>query len=79
MLYIINKSHCESYGAIIIIIIIIIFIIIIIIHLLRMEGSRWPKKIYQWTQRGRRRGRPIYIYIYIYILIIINIITKSVS
>ena len=28
-------------------------------HLLRMEDSRWPKKTYQWTQRGRRRrGRP---------------------
>ena len=24
-------------------------------HLLRMEGSRWPKKIYQWTLHGRRR------------------------
>ena len=28
-------------------------------YLLRMEDSRWPKKIYQWTQDGRRRrGRP---------------------
>ena len=28
-------------------------------HLLRMEDSRWPKKIYQWTEHGRRRrGRP---------------------
>ena len=28
-------------------------------HLLRMEDSRWPKKIYQWTPHGRRsRGRP---------------------
>ena len=28
-------------------------------HLLRMEDSRWPKKIYQWTLQGRRRrGRP---------------------
>ena len=28
-------------------------------HLLRMEDSRWPKKIYQWTSNGRRRrGRP---------------------
>ena len=28
-------------------------------HLLRMEYSRWPKKIYQWTPYGRRRrGRP---------------------
>ena len=28
-------------------------------HLLRMEHSRWPKKIYQWTTHGRRRrGRP---------------------
>ena len=27
--------------------------------LLRMEDSRWPKKIYQWTPHGRRRiGRP---------------------
>ena len=27
-------------------------------HLLRMEDSRRPKKIYQWTQHGRRtRGR----------------------
>ena len=24
-------------------------------HLLRMEDSRWPKKIYQWTPHGRRR------------------------
>ena len=22
-------------------------------HLLRMEDSRWPKKIYQWRRRGR--------------------------
>ena len=28
-------------------------------HLLRMEDSRWSKKIYQWTPHGRRRrGRP---------------------
>ena len=28
-------------------------------HLLRMEDSRLPKKIYQWTPHGRRiRGRP---------------------
>ena len=28
-------------------------------HLLRMEDSRRPKKIYQWTPHGRiRRGRP---------------------
>ena len=28
-------------------------------HLLRMEDSRWPKKIYQWTTHGRRRrGKP---------------------
>ena len=28
-------------------------------HLLRVEDSRWPKKIYQWTPHGRRRsGRP---------------------
>ena len=28
-------------------------------HLLRMEGSCWPKKIYQWTPHGRRRrGKP---------------------
>ena len=28
-------------------------------HLLRIEDSRWPKKIYQWTPHGRRRrGRP---------------------
>ena len=28
-------------------------------NLLRMEDSRWPKKIYQWTPHGRRRrGRP---------------------
>ena len=28
-------------------------------HLLRMEDSRWPKKIYQWKLHGRRRrGRP---------------------
>ena len=28
-------------------------------HLLRLEDSRWPKKIYQWTPYGRRRrGRP---------------------
>ena len=28
-------------------------------HLLRMEDSRWPKKIYQWTPHSRRRiGRP---------------------
>ena len=26
-------------------------------HLLRVEDSRWPKKIYQWTLHGRRRGR----------------------
>ena len=57
---------------IIIITINIIIIIIIIIldriqrrqlkwygHFLRMEDSRWPKKIYQWTPHGRkRRGRP---------------------
>ena len=24
-------------------------------HLLRMEDSSWPKKIYQWTPHGRRR------------------------
>ena len=24
-------------------------------HLLTMEDSRWPKKIYQWTPYGRRR------------------------
>ena len=24
-------------------------------HLFRMEDSRWPKKIYQWTPHGRRR------------------------
>jgi hypothetical protein len=23
-------------------------------NLLRMEDSRWPKKIYQWTPHGRR-------------------------
>ena len=28
-------------------------------HLLRMEDSRWPKKIYQWTPHGSwKRGRP---------------------
>ena len=28
-------------------------------HLLRMEDSCWPKKIYQWTpQCKRRRARP---------------------
>ena len=28
-------------------------------HLLRMEDSRWPNKIYQWRLYiGRRRGRP---------------------
>ena len=28
-------------------------------HFFRMEDSRWPKKIYQWTPHGRRtRGRP---------------------
>ena len=28
-------------------------------HLLRMEDSRWPKKIYQWKPHRRRsRGRP---------------------
>ena len=26
--------------------------------LLRMEDSRWPKKIYHWTPHGRRRRRP---------------------
>ena len=25
-------------------------------HFLRMEDSRWPKKIYQWTPQSRRRG-----------------------
>ena len=24
-------------------------------HLLRIEDSRWPKKIYKWTPHGRRR------------------------
>ena len=24
-------------------------------HILRMEDSHWPKKIYQWTPHGRRR------------------------
>ena len=28
-------------------------------HLLKMDDSRWPKKIYQWIPHGRRRrGRP---------------------
>ena len=27
-------------------------------HFLRMEESRWSKKIYQWTPHWRRRGRP---------------------
>ena len=28
-------------------------------YLLRMEDSRWPKLIYQWTSHGRRRrGTP---------------------
>ena len=28
-------------------------------HLFRIQDSRWPKKIYQWTPHGRgRRGRP---------------------
>ena len=28
-------------------------------HLLRMEDTIWPNKIYQWTSHGRvRRGRP---------------------
>ena len=41
------------------IIIIVIIIIVIIIIILRMEDSRWPKKIYLWTPHGRRRrGRP---------------------
>ena len=26
-------------------------------HLLRMEDSCWPNKIYQWTPHGRRRKR----------------------
>ena len=25
-------------------------------HPLRMEGSHWSKKTYQWTPHGRRRG-----------------------
>ena len=24
-------------------------------NLFRMDGNRWPKKIYQWTPHGRRR------------------------
>ena len=24
-------------------------------HLFRMEDSRWPNKIYEWTPHGRRR------------------------
>jgi hypothetical protein len=27
-------------------------------HLQRMSEERWPKKIWEWTPHGRRRGRP---------------------